>query len=291
MLAAVVVTHAAPPGTLAACLAAVAAGGGVDRVIVVDNGAPGSLGLPDLAQFDVPVEALKVSNDGYGAAANAGFARAFSLGASEVVLLNDDVVVRPGWTLPLLAELADRGVGAAQPKLLIAGSDPPRINSLGVSIGGDGAGTDIGHDSLDVVAARASDLERFTGGAVMFTRRFIEETGGFDRRWFLYYEDVDLAARGAALGFRYRLVPASVVEHAGGVSTSRDPRRTRYLQERNRLRHAFRHCDAATIGRALLLSIRRLRHPPRGAHARALAAGLAGAPRQLWRRLRRRHTV
>ena len=60
--------------------------------------------------------------------------------------------------------------------------------------------------------------------------------------------------------------------------------RTRYLQERNRLWFAVQHCDVGTIARALWLSIRRLRHQPRGVHGRALIAGLAGAPRSLWRR-------
>jgi N-acetylglucosaminyl-diphospho-decaprenol L-rhamnosyltransferase len=291
MLAAVVVTHSAPPGTLASCLAALVAAGDVERVIVVDNGAAGTLDLAAVDAAGPLVELVQVPNRGYGAAANVGFGVALRAGAIHVALLNDDVVVRPAWTAPLLAELIDPEVGAAQPKLLTAGTNPPQINSLGVTIGGDGAGTDIGFGTLDVVVAGSSDLERFTGGAVMFSKPFLEATGGFDERWFLYYEDTDLAARGRALGWRYRLAPGSVVEHAGGVTTSRDWHRTRYLQERNRLRHAFRHCDVATITRAVWLSIRRLRHPPRGVHTRALVAGLMGAPGAFWRRARGRNVV
>ncbi len=89
--------------------------------------------------------------------------------------------------------------------------------------------------------------------------------------------DIDLAARGTALGWQYRLVPASVVEHERSATTAGDSNRTRYLQERNRLWHAFRHCDAGTQARAVWLSVRRLRHQPRAIHAKALLAGLAGA--------------
>ena len=149
------------------------------------------------------------------------------------------------------------------------------------TIGRDGAGTDIGDGTLDVVVGAPSEIARFTGGAVMFAPDFLRETGGFDERFFLYYEDVDLAARGAALGWSYRLVPASVVEHERSATTATDGDRTRYLQERNRLWHAFRHCDAATQARAVWLSLRRLRHQPRAVHAKALAAGLAGAPRRV----------
>jgi N-acetylglucosaminyl-diphospho-decaprenol L-rhamnosyltransferase len=280
VIAAVVVTHAPHAATLAACVDSIRGAGGVARVLVVDNGGHAEVSGED-------VELIRVANRGYGAAANEGFRRAFLLGASAIALLNDDIAVRAGWSEPLRAALEQPRVGAAQPKLLIAGSDPSRVNSLGVEIGRDGAGTDIGDGTLDVVVGAPSEIARFTGGAVMFAPEFLRETGGFDERFFLYYEDVDLAARGAALGWTYQLVPASVVEHERSATTAADGERTRYLQERNRLWHAFRHCDAGTQARAVWLSVRRLRHQPRALHARALASGIAGAPRAWLRRARR----
>lgn len=272
----VVVTHAAAPELLDRCVAALRDAGGLDHVVVVDNG--GSASVSDGSG----VELLRTPNEGYGAAANVGFARAAELGADAFVLLNDDVIVRSGWLTPLVAELVG-DVGAVQPKLLFADAEPPTINSLGVAIDPHGAGVDIGAGEPDHDHP-TSDIDAFTGGAVLLSRAFVEATGGFDERFVLYYEDADLAARGRHLGWRYRCAPASVVEHVGSVSTSRQPDRTRYLQERNRLWHAFRHCDAATIGRAVWLSVRRLRWQPRRLHARALLAGLAGAPRGLWER-------
>lgn len=278
MIAAVVVTYAAPPGALERCLAAVV--DEVDAVVLVDTGRSV---VPD----DHPgVELLQVPNDGYGVAADAGFARAAQLGAAAVVLLNDDVVGRPGWVAPLVAALGGDGVGAAQPVLLVAGTDTPIVNSRGVRIGPDGAGTDIGDGDLHEPATGTEPIELFTGGAVAVSAAFLEATGGFDRRWFLYYEDVDLARRGAAAGWRYLLVHDSVVDHERGSTTAQMPTRTRYLQERNRLWAAFRYADAATIARAIWLSVRRVRHAPRRTHARALVAGLGGAPRELWWRTR-----
>jgi GT2 family glycosyltransferase len=284
VIAAVVVTHSAPAGVLEACVASLHDAGGLDRILVVDNGGSAMLERGD-------VDLIRVANRGYGAAANAGFAKALGDGATAIALLNDDIVVRRGWVRPLVEALDGDRVGAVQPKLLVAGSDPPRVNSLGVEIGGDGAGTDIGDGSLDVVVGAPSEIARFTGGAVMLAAGFLRDTGGFDERFFLYYEDVDLGARGAALGWSYRVVPASVVEHARSASTAAAPDRTRFLQERNRLWHAFRHADSATMVRALWLSVRRLRFAPRGVHAKALAAGLAGAPGAWWRRLRNANSV
>jgi N-acetylglucosaminyl-diphospho-decaprenol L-rhamnosyltransferase len=176
-----------------------------------------------------------------------------------------------------------------QPKLLLAGSEPARINSVGVAIGRDGAGTDIGfgqQDGPEFAVDRA--IESFTGGAVLFRAQFLTTTGGFDESYFLYYEDIDLARRGAELGWTYRCAPASRVWHRVSVSTKQLGDRALYLQERNRLRATFRFGDLSTVKSALWLSLRRLRWRPRRVHARALAAGLALAPAALLARRRAR---
>ena len=87
MLEAVVVTHSAPPELLDACIAALTAAGGVDRLTIVHTGAP--LDDHDPAQFDrdddgpsggqgCVVERLQVANRGYGAAADIGMQRAIA---------------------------------------------------------------------------------------------------------------------------------------------------------------------------------------------------------------------
>ena len=285
VIAVVVVTFSAPEGMLDRCLASVMASGGVDGVIVVDTG-----GRAAPAHHDV--ELVRVANRGYGAAANVGCEIARNEGAELIALLNDDVVVRPGWIAPLAAELTrapdatrvGTRVGAVQPMLLTAGLD--EVNSLGVRIGDDGAGVDVGRGEAPPAEPYVAEIELFTGGAVMFRSEFLEATGGFDERYFLYYEDVDLARRGAELGWSYRVVTASVVEHQGGASTGDAPSRTRLLQERNRLWAAFRFGDARLIAGAVWLSLRRLRHRPVTVHARALVAGLSGCPVRLVERWR-----
>jgi GT2 family glycosyltransferase len=281
VLAVVIVTFSAEAVMLEACVASVLAAGGADRVIVVDNGGSAVVGGG--------VELIRPArNLGFGAGANVGFRRAAEIGATAVALLNDDIEVEAGWLGPLHeALLGDAALGAVQPKLLLAGSAPARVNSVGVAIGSDGAGTDIGYGEEDG-AQFANDrrIESFTGGAVLFRADFLKNTGGFDESYFLYYEDVDLARRGADLGWTYRCVPASRVWHRVSASTSRLGDQARCLQERNRLRFAFRFGDTAMIARALWLSIRRLRWSPRGAHARALMTGLLSAPSALLARRR-----
>jgi len=278
----VVVTHAGAGNILQRCVASVVASGDADIVVVVDNS---GIGLDDGALGPDIDCTLRVENRGFGAAANVGFRAVIErLGpACAVALLNDDVTVAAGWLEPLTAALVTSAeVGGAQPKLLVAGTEPPIVNSVGVCLDRAGAGVDIGYHEPDGPEwSRAGPIEMFSGGAVLFRASFIEDLGGFDERFFLYYEDVDLALRGGERGWVFRCAPTSVVHHAGGASTAALGTELRRLQDRNRLWTAFRFGSRRRIAAALWLSIRRLRHHPRSAHGSALVAGLSGAPRRL----------
>src|SRR6185436_5988556 len=113
VIAVVIITFSAEPAMLQTCIDSVIAGGDVDHVIVVDNG----------GATDVPADIERIRparNLGFGGGANAGFRRAGELGATAIALINDDVVVEPGWLQPLLAALDDdAAIGAVQPKLLM----------------------------------------------------------------------------------------------------------------------------------------------------------------------------
>ena len=288
MIAAVVLTFDAPDGMLEACLASVTADPTL-LVVLVDNGHRAAQLPADVLGRVTLVEAPY--NLGYAGGMNLGIRVALEQGADAVAVLNDDLTVEPGWLAPLVSELAAPTVGAAQPVLLAADATPARINSMGVRLGNDGAGIDIGQGELvaTYLDQPPHDLELFTGGAVLMSASFLRSTGGFDERYFLYYEDVDLALRGAELGWRYRLAPASHVVHRGSVSASAPSLtdRTTYLRERNRLWVLFRHRPLRHVATGVWLSVRRLRWAPRLVHARALVAGVAGVPRLLVARHRR----
>jgi GT2 family glycosyltransferase len=49
--------------------------------------------------------------------------------------------------------------------------------------------------------------------------------GGFDARYFLYFEDADICRRAADRGRGVRFVPAATIRHAGGASADHDRER------------------------------------------------------------------
>lgn len=256
---------------------------GAGLIVVVDNSA-GSTAHADRYGPGVS-EVLRTPNDGYGAAVNAGTRRALARRPDAyVAVLNDDVEVDAAWLAPLIDALdADPGIGAVQPVLV---DDDGRIGGVGVELDRFAAGSDIATGRPLDELGDARDIDIFTGGAVLMRPEFLRETGGFDERYFLYYEDVDLALRGAELGWRYRCETDAIVRHRGGATTDALGVERLRLQERNRLWVAARFASPATLSRAVWLSIRRLRHQPRRAHAHALASGIAGMPSALVRRAR-----
>jgi|SRR5450432_589200 len=62
-------------------------------------------------------------------------------------------------------------------------------------------------------------------GAYMFVRKqALEKTGGFDERFFLYAEDIDLSYRIEQAGYRNYYIAAATILHFKGESTSKDSR-------------------------------------------------------------------
>jgi len=52
-----------------------------------------------------------------------------------------------------------------------------------------------------------------SGCVLLLTRELYSEVGGFDERFFMYCEDVDLSWRARAVGFSVRVAPRALVHH------------------------------------------------------------------------------
>jgi N-acetylglucosaminyl-diphospho-decaprenol L-rhamnosyltransferase len=76
-----------------------------------------------------------------------------------------------------------------------------------------------------------------SGACMMARRRALEAVGGFDERYFLYWEDADLCRRLRDRGFTTRYVPDTCVVHSVGGSS----RSVRVLAVRAFHRSAYRY--------------------------------------------------
>jgi hypothetical protein len=74
------------------------------------------------------------------------------------------------------------------------------------------------------IGRNAISADWIGGMFMLMPAKVFSSVGGFDERYFMYYEDVDLCARVRAAGFDIRLDPAASVVHAARRDSHRRPR-------------------------------------------------------------------
>jgi N-acetylglucosaminyl-diphospho-decaprenol L-rhamnosyltransferase len=70
---------------------------------------------------------------------------------------------------------------------------------------------------------RAGPVDVLEGACMVLDRAALDAIGGFDERYFLFFEESDLARRLRAVGRTVELVPDAVVEHAVGATRRSEP--------------------------------------------------------------------
>lgn len=223
------------------------------------------------------------ANLGFGGGMNLGVAAAHDRGAEVTVLLNPDAVLAPAALRSLVAAVR------SAPLTMVA----PRIERS------DGthwfAGADLYLDDGRVRSARrripgARTEPWLTGACLALTRELWERVGGFDERYFLYWEDIDLSWRVRCVGGDLLVRQDIVAVHDQGgtqqaeAGTYAKSRLYYYYNVRNRLLFAALHLSPRDARRwrrtALTVGVEVLRQGgrrqllrPRGPVA-ALARGL-----------------
>jgi GT2 family glycosyltransferase len=288
----VVVTHDSAPlvEQLAGALRSELNGEPDHELVVVDNAS--SDGTPELIRQHLPGAVVIEAGDnlGYGAAVN--LAVRDRPPRQAVVVLNPDVVLRPG-SLRRLRDALGPGIGITVPRLLerdgtVAPSlrrEPTVLRAAGESLlGGLRAGRfpALGEIVCDAAAyTRAGPVDWATGAAWLIDVECFERVGGFAEDYFLYSEETDFALRARDVGYTTRFVPDAVATHAGGAS-NRDPALFALLT-RNRVRcYRRRHSPASTFAfRSALLAGELARASTGRATSRAAVRALLGDPRVL----------
>ena len=147
-------------------------------------------------------------NEGYGKAVNT----AIRHGSSKfIAILNSDVEVLSGWLGPLLETLdSDDKVAAVEPKLI-----GPNGNIDCAGVWGTNANPLIRFADENSFGRFGRVLENvYISGACIVTRRkTFEELGGFDERFFFFFEDMDFCFKARYEGYKVLYIPHSVVVH------------------------------------------------------------------------------
>ena len=222
---------------LAECLASLDAGlAGFDwECVVVDNASTDrSESVADKGEpIDSERERVRLvrlpTNTGFAAAANLG---ARTGAANLLLFMNPDCLVAPGFLDPLLDELDTEPRRAAVAPCVFNEDGTPQGNARGdptMMTGFFGRSTLLSRLFPSARAARrnvllpvsqaAASVDWVSGSCVLVQREAFNAVGGFDERYFLYWEDADLCRRLRNAGWSIRFRPDSRVIHVGARSS------------------------------------------------------------------------
>ena len=187
-----------------------------DRIVVVDNASTDdSLARAETHLRDVQLVRLD---------ANVGFAEANNIGAraagavDALALLNPDAVADRAW-LDALVQAAERDPAAASfASQIRLAATPDYLDGAGDSYHVSGRAWRNGHRTASSDWP-ATDAEVFApcAAAALYRREAFEEVGGFDARYFCYFEDVDLGFRLRLRGHRCLYVHSAIVHHVSSA--------------------------------------------------------------------------
>ncbi len=229
------------------------------EIIVVDN-ASGDGGDKLISQKFPNVKVLALKE-------NTGFAGGCNRGAKEatgtyVAFLNNDARPDPGWLFHGVAALeADLEVGCVASKVL--DWEGNAIDFVDAALSFYGHGFKLHAGSPDSSAHDdAKDILFASGAAMIMRTETFRKVGGFDERYFMFFEDVDLGWRLWLLGHKVRYVPDSLVFHRHHGTMARFAAwREHYLLERNALFTIYKNYDdqnlATFLPAAMALAVRR----------------------------------
>lgn len=200
------------------------------EIVVVDT-TPDDPELKAALDFASGVTLLRArSNIGFGRGNNLAIRWALAHSRCEFIfLLNNDTVVFPETIRTLeQAMTAQPNVGIAIPRigyldnpetLWYGGGDVDWRRASVFTPGINGSAT-------ATLAMSERDVTFATGCALFLRRSVLEQLGGFDSRFFMYEEDVELCLRAAASNIRIRYIPQAFLLHrTQGSSRSDDDRR------------------------------------------------------------------
>lgn len=188
-----------------------------DRVLVVDNASSDGSADGIERRFE-GVEVLRLER-------NLGFAEGNNVAVREmhdcdlVALLNPDAFPEREWLAALATAVSEQPEFSFFATRLVMADQPDRLDGAGDELHTTGLAWRR-HHAKPAGGLGSSREEVFSacGAAALYRRDAFLDAGGFDGRYFCYFEDTDLAFRLRLFGHRCLYVPGAVVHHVGSAT-------------------------------------------------------------------------
>jgi N-acetylglucosaminyl-diphospho-decaprenol L-rhamnosyltransferase len=227
----------------------------VSSIIIVDNS--GELQTdPAMRMTDVPVRVISPGkNLGFGAACNLAAKKGFS---PYILFLNPDVLWLEGHTplRSMLARFTNSDMGVVGAKLLdskyqttrTCARYPTLLNIIN-DITGASKVFPYTFKSMHMHEwnhANSASVDHVIGAFYLIERILFELLKGFDERFFVYMEDLDLSKRVKAMSRTIYFEAEAVAFHEGGGTTDKIPATRLSYSLAGRTLYIFKHFSLAS---------------------------------------------
>ncbi|WP_404303060.1 glycosyltransferase family 2 protein [Alicycliphilus denitrificans] len=224
----------------------------IEKKIVIDNfSSDDSAKL--IADFHSVTLILSCTNLGFGKACNLGAEHAQG---EFLLFLNPDAAVYPGTLEKSLAFMQDprnADVGICGVRLKdetghVARSCarfPSPWGFVAHALGLDRLFPRLGHSMAEWPHDSTRDVDQVIGAFFLVRRSVFDALGGFDERFFVYFEEVDFSRRARQAGWRSVYLADVQAFHAGGGTSNQVKARRLFYSLRSRLLYAHKHFGAA----------------------------------------------
>ncbi|MDS0284663.1 glycosyltransferase family 2 protein [Haloarcula onubensis] len=204
------------------------------RVLVVDNGSEDGSIERLQSEYDWCEFVVNDENIGFARGNNVGIAHALDTGTDYVLLLNDDTVVTEDFLDPLVDTMDryDRVAAVGGVNLLPDSGD---VHNAGYVFHPWLAAK--GELHREPVTDEPYPVDFVQSCLVLLNPEFLEDVGLLNERYFLGMEDVDLAWKARAKGWKVLVNPASRIYHRVGETATSSPFSV-YHKVRNKLQFA-----------------------------------------------------
>ncbi len=230
------------------------------EIVVVEN-ASGDDSLERLAALGDRITLVESTE-------NLGFAGGCNLGVSRssgeyVAFLNNDARPDAAWVRAAVARFeTSRSIGAVASRVLDWEGKTVDFVDAGLTWYGMGYKPLTAEPYTDEHLLPGAPVLFGTGSSMFVRRSVYDELGGFDERYFMFFEDVDLGWRLNLKGWTFAYEPASLAYHRHHASmTSFGQWKESYLLERNALFTLYKNASdemlAEVLPAAIALAVRR----------------------------------
>jgi GT2 family glycosyltransferase len=192
----------------------------------------------------------QTTNTGFGSGANTGARQAKG---EWLLILNPDVAITGATVLQWAQALQKDHIDAACPMT----HDPRYDHPLPTVWWFLAEYTPLKRISVFASLARRSAPQTLWGGCLLIKRSVFEALGGFDERFFLWFEDSDITRRLYDARYRLAHTPGLEISHVGGSTfVHLNDKEKRRIFFTSAFVYARKHCSLITQALVKLLQIR-----------------------------------